>query len=115
MGKCKRRTLHKATATPYFMTRETAVNNVFRIFSENSKKRNDLKIAIGNDGDLNNKQKSLLLSLGFKELRDNVHPIYEIKGHKFIMCSTSSDQRNGKKKFNQMKRTLCVYKYTDNN
>lgn len=46
MGKCKRRTLHKATATPYFMTRETAVNNVFRIFSENSKKRNDLKIAM---------------------------------------------------------------------
>lgn len=75
---------------------------------------NDLKIAIGNDGDLNNKQKSSLLSLGFKELRDNGHPIYEFKGHRFIMCSTSSDQRNGKKKFNQMKRTLCVYKYTDN-
>ena len=45
MGKCKRRTLHKASTTPYFMTRETAVNNVFRMFSEN-KKKIDLKIAM---------------------------------------------------------------------
>lgn len=52
MGKCKRRTLHKTSTTSYFMTRETAVNNVFRIFNEkfkenNSKKRNnDIKVAM---------------------------------------------------------------------
>ncbi len=44
MGKCKKRTLHKAT-TSYFMTRETAVNNVFKIFNEN-KKKIDLKLAM---------------------------------------------------------------------
>ena len=44
MGKCKKRTLHKA-ATSYFMTRETAVNNVFKIFNEN-KKKIDLKLAM---------------------------------------------------------------------
>ena len=48
MGKCKRRTLHKTSTTSYFMTRETAVNNVFRIFNESySKKRNnDIKVAM---------------------------------------------------------------------
>ena len=44
MGKCKKRTLHKSN-TSYFMTREEAVNNVFRIFSEN-KKNIDLKDAM---------------------------------------------------------------------
>ena len=44
MGKCKRRTLHRAN-TSYFMTRETAVNNVFRMFNEN-KKKIDLKNAM---------------------------------------------------------------------
>ena len=44
MGKCKKRTLHKAV-TSYFMTRETAVNNVFKIFNEN-KKKIDLKLAM---------------------------------------------------------------------
>jgi len=38
MGKCKRRTLHKSN-TSYFMTRETAVNNIFKTITENSKKR----------------------------------------------------------------------------
>ncbi len=45
MGKCKKRTLNKRSATPYFMTRETAVNNVFKMFSEN-KKKTDLKLAM---------------------------------------------------------------------
>lgn len=39
MGKCKKRTLHK-TNSSYFMTRETAVNDIFRIFEENRNKRN---------------------------------------------------------------------------
>lgn len=39
MGKCKKRTLHK-TNSSYFMTRETAVNDIFRIFEENKNKRN---------------------------------------------------------------------------
>ena len=39
MGKCKKRTLSgRRSASPYFMTRETAVNNVFRMFNENKKK-----------------------------------------------------------------------------
>ena len=51
MGKCKRRTLHKTSTTSYFMTRETAVNNVFRIFNEkfkesSKKKNNDIKVAM---------------------------------------------------------------------
>ena len=37
MGKCKRRTLHK-TNTSYFMTRETAVNNIFKMITDTSKK-----------------------------------------------------------------------------
>ena len=46
MGKCKRRTLNRRSATPYFMTRETAVNSVFRMFSETSKKRINLREAM---------------------------------------------------------------------
>jgi len=46
MGKCKKRTLSgRRSTSPYFMTRETAVNNVFKIFSEN-KKKIDLKLAM---------------------------------------------------------------------
>ena len=46
MGKCKKRTLNgRRSASPYFMTRETAVNNVFRMFNEN-KKKVDLKLAM---------------------------------------------------------------------
>jgi len=45
MGKCKRRTLHRAN-TSYFMTREEAVNNVFRMFSETTKKRFNIKKAM---------------------------------------------------------------------
>lgn len=45
MGKCKKRTLHK-TNTSYFMTREEAVNNVFRMFSETTKKRCNIKKAM---------------------------------------------------------------------
>lgn len=44
MGKCKKRTLQR-TNTSYFMTRETAVNNVFKMFNEN-KKKVDLKLAM---------------------------------------------------------------------
>lgn len=44
MGKCKKRTLYKAN-TSYFMTREEAVNNVFKMFSEN-KKKIDIKCAM---------------------------------------------------------------------
>lgn len=33
MGKCKKRTLYKSNSS-YFMTREEAVNNVFKIFNE---------------------------------------------------------------------------------
>ena len=42
MGKCKKRTLHRAN-TSYFMTREEAVNNIFRIITEDSKKRYNSK------------------------------------------------------------------------
>ncbi len=42
MGKCKRRTLYKSN-TSYFMTRETAVNNIFKMITEKSKKRYDKK------------------------------------------------------------------------
>ena len=46
MGKCKKRTLNgRRSISPYFMTRETAVNNVFKMFSENKKKVN-LKLAM---------------------------------------------------------------------
>lgn len=45
MGKCKKRNLYKQNTTPYFMTRETAVNRVFKIFNEN-KKKIDLKLAM---------------------------------------------------------------------
>ena len=46
MGKCKKRTLNgRRSASPYFMTRETAVNNVFKMFNEN-KKKIDLKNAM---------------------------------------------------------------------
>ena len=45
MGKCKRRTLHKANSS-YFMTRETAVNTVFKIFNEQTTKRYNLKQAM---------------------------------------------------------------------
>ena len=46
MGKCKKRTLSgRRSASPYFMTRETAVNNVFKMFNEN-KKKIDLKNAM---------------------------------------------------------------------
>ncbi len=38
MGKCKRRSLYKSN-TSYFMTRETAVNNIFKMFSEKANKR----------------------------------------------------------------------------
>ena len=43
MGKCKRRTLNNKTNTSYFMTRETAVNNIFRMITEDSKKRYNSK------------------------------------------------------------------------
>ena len=39
MGKCKRRTLHK-TNTSYFMTRETAINNVFKLLEEKTGRYN---------------------------------------------------------------------------
>lgn len=42
MGKCKRRSLYKSN-TSYFMTRETAVNNIFKIITEDSKKRYNTK------------------------------------------------------------------------
>lgn len=45
MGKCKKRTLYKAN-TSYFMTRESAVNDVFRIITEKSKKRTKFKDAV---------------------------------------------------------------------
>ena len=45
MGKCKKRTLQK-NASSFFMTREQAVNDVFRMFSEKSKKYFDMKAAI---------------------------------------------------------------------
>ncbi len=45
MGKCKRRSLYKSN-TSYFMTRETAVNNVFRMFKETSKKQHNFKKAM---------------------------------------------------------------------
>ena len=48
MGKCKKRTLNRRSATPYFMTRETAVNNVFRMFNDNKKRDK-------NDGNRNKK------------------------------------------------------------
>lgn len=35
MGKCKKRTLHK-TNTSYFMTREEAVNNIFKALNKKS-------------------------------------------------------------------------------
>ena len=35
MGKCKRRTLCKASKS-YFMTREEAINNIFKAFSDKS-------------------------------------------------------------------------------
>lgn len=38
MGKCKRRSLYKSN-TSYFMTRETAVNNIFKMFNEKASKR----------------------------------------------------------------------------
>ena len=38
MGKCKRRTLYRSN-TSYFMTRETAVNNIFKMITEKSSKR----------------------------------------------------------------------------
>ena len=43
MGKCKRRTLNNKTNVSYFMTRETAVNNIFRMITEDSKKRYNSK------------------------------------------------------------------------
>lgn len=46
MGKCKRRTLHRQSSTPYFMTRETAVNNVFKMITNASKKRYNYKNAM---------------------------------------------------------------------
>ena len=33
MGKCKRRSLYKSNTT-YFMTRETAVNNIFKMMED---------------------------------------------------------------------------------
>ncbi len=45
MGKCKRRTLYKSN-TSYFMTRETAVNNIFKMFSEKSRKKTNFKSAL---------------------------------------------------------------------
>ena len=42
MGKCKRRTLYKSN-TSYFMTRETAVNNIFKMITKKTKKRYDKK------------------------------------------------------------------------
>ena len=42
MGKCKRRSLYKSN-TSYFMTRETAVNNIFRMITDDSKKRYNSK------------------------------------------------------------------------
>lgn len=46
MGKCKKRTLYK-TNTSYFMTREAAVNNVFKMISDTSSKNpNNYKKAL---------------------------------------------------------------------
>ena len=45
MEKCKRRTLYKSN-TSYFMTRETAVNNIFKMFSEKSRKKTNFKSAL---------------------------------------------------------------------
>lgn len=45
MGKCKKRTLHRAN-TSYFMTREEAVNNVFKMFSKTTKKHFDIRKAM---------------------------------------------------------------------
>lgn len=41
MGKCKKRTLRKSSS--YFMTREEAVNNVFKTISKTIKKDGDYK------------------------------------------------------------------------
>ncbi len=43
MGKCKRRSLYKSNTT-YFMTRETAVNNIFKMMEEtNTSKKSKRK------------------------------------------------------------------------
>lgn len=36
MGKCKKRTLCNKAASSYFMTREQAINNIFKSFNDNS-------------------------------------------------------------------------------
>ena len=45
MGKCKKRTLYKNNSS-YFMTREEAINNVFRTFSASTGKKNSYKSAL---------------------------------------------------------------------
>lgn len=43
MGKCKKRTFYKSNSS-YFMTRETAVNEIFEMIKNNSKKATSKKI-----------------------------------------------------------------------
>ena len=40
MGKCKKRTLHK-TNSSFFMTRESAVSDIFRLFNNKNVKKTD--------------------------------------------------------------------------
>lgn len=39
MGKCKKRTLHHKATSSYFMTREQAINNIFKTFNDNSSQK----------------------------------------------------------------------------
>ena len=52
MGKCKKRSLHKTNST-YFMTRESAVSNIFKMMNDTKKsnrnKKNSKKKAVIND------------------------------------------------------------------
>ncbi len=45
MGKCKKRTLYKNNSS-YFMTREEAINNVFKAFSQSCNKKTNYKNAM---------------------------------------------------------------------
>lgn len=45
MGKCKKRTLYRNNSS-YFMTREDAINNVFKAFSKRTDKKNSYQNAL---------------------------------------------------------------------
>ncbi|MBQ2983714.1 MAG: hypothetical protein IJD57_02840 [Candidatus Gastranaerophilales bacterium] len=45
MGKCKKRTLYKNNSS-YFMTREEAINNVFKAFCQSCNKKTNYKNAM---------------------------------------------------------------------